>query len=191
MPKDDNMPKENRYIPNFILNSPVRNVSRFPLNVISGFINEGSTVVDIGSGPGYYSLKIASLKNNLKVIATDPNPSAIKNLNEAISKRGLTQITTLIESGDSLNSIADSSADFVFSHLMLCCMSNHKGALDETLRILKKGSYAFISVNRGSSERDRRDVTVSEWESIKKRYKVVKEGSTLMSRWIIIQKGTD
>lgn len=185
------MTKENRYIPNFVLNAPVRSISRFPLRIVSGYLKDGYTVADIGSGPGYYSLRLAALRKNINVIAVDPNPSAVKYLEGIIQRKGINNIKVVKEPADLISSIEDCSVDFVFSHLMLCCMSNHDGAMEETMRILKNGGNAFISVNRSSSPSDSRDLTSSEWESIKKRFNVVADGNSLISRWAIINKDSD
>ncbi len=185
------MTKENRYIPNFVLNAPVRSISRFPLRIVSGYLKDGYTVADIGSGPGYYSLRLATLRKNINVIAVDPNPSAVKYLEGIIQRKRINNIKVVKEPADSISSIEDCSVDFVFSHLMLCCMSNHDGAMEETMRILKNGGNAFISVNRSSSPSDSRDLTSSEWKSIKKRFNVVADGNSLISRWAIINKDSD
>lgn len=185
------MVKENRYIPNFVLNAPVRNISRFPLKIVSGYLQDGFTVADVGSGPGYYSLRLAKLRRSINVIAVEPNPSAVKYLEGLILRKGINNIKVVKEPADSISSIEDGSVDFVFSHLMLCCMSNHYGAMDETMRILKSGGNAFISVNRSSSAGDSRDLTPDEWESIKKRFNVVADGKSLISRWVIIHKDSD
>ena len=52
--------EKDRYLPNFILGSPIRGMTKFPVNVISEYLRDGITVADIGCGPGYYSRKIYS-----------------------------------------------------------------------------------------------------------------------------------
>ena len=180
--------EKDRYLPNFILGSPIRGMTKFPVNVISEYLRDGITVADIGCGPGYYSMKIAKKGLNVKILSIDPNPDAIRALSEKIRKNGIKQITPICESANSINSIPDQSVDFILSHLMLCCMSDHEGAMKETLRILKPGGYAFISVNKSRSARDSRDVGVEEWNRIKRRYTIVREGETLISRWFIMRK---
>ena len=174
-----------------LLNSPVRNSTHFPLTRVSTYLKDGFTVADIGSGTGYYSFRLANLKKNIKVITVDPNHDARKYLEELIRKKGIDNIRVAMEPADSIGSIKDSSVDFVFSHLMLCCMSNHEGVMGETIRMLKNRGNAFISVNRSSSESDERNLTLREWESIKKKFNVVADGKSLTSRWIIIDKNTD
>ena len=178
-----------RYLPNFILKTPLRGITSFPMGVVRKYLREGDTVADIGCGPGYYSVKMAELNMGLKIISVDPNPRAIDDLKHTLSRKKINSVTPLCESAGSLGSISDSSVNFVLSHLMICCMSDHKGAMNATMRILKPGGYAFVSVNRRSSSNDSRDVTENEWEDLKKNYVVIEQGKSPMSRWIIIQKG--
>jgi ubiquinone/menaquinone biosynthesis C-methylase UbiE len=179
---------KDRYLPNFLLGSPIRGLTKFPIDVISEYLREGSTVADIGCGPGYYSIKLARKGMNLKIFSIDPNPEAIKFLTRKIERIGITGITPICESANAIKSIPDQSVDFVLSHLMLCCMSDHEGAMRETIRVLKRDGVAFISVNKSGSKTDSRDVGKEEWETIKKRYAIIKEGESLISRWFIMKR---
>lgn len=177
-----------RYVPNFILNIPVRGLVRFPISVFAKYLKKGYLVVDMGSGPGYYSVKLARMKLDLRIISIDPNSLAVARLKKLSQENGLNNITPLCLSANSLNTIDDNSVDFAVSHLMLCCMSDHDGAMKETMRILKPGHFVFLSVNKRSSSKDKRDVSAEEWNELKKQYKVIEEGSSLISRWAVIQK---
>lgn len=177
-----------RYIPNFILNAPIRGLVRFPISAFSKYLKKGYLVVDLGSGPGYYSVKMAKMKLDLRIISIDPNSLAIARLEKLSQENGLNNITPLALSANALNTIEDNSVDFVVSHLMLCCMSDHDGAMKETMRILKPDHFLFLSVNKSRSSKDARDVSTQEWNKLKKQYKVVEEGNSLISRWVIIQK---
>lgn len=178
-----------RYISNFILDTPLRGLVRFPVSIFSKYLKKGYLVVDLGSGPGYYSVKMARMKLDLQIVAVDPNSLAVAKLKKFAEETGLNNVTPLCQSANALTTIKDNSVDFVLSHLMLCCMSDHEGAMKETMRILKPGHFVFLSVNKSKSSKDKRDVNTIEWNEIKKRYKVVEEGNSLISRWIVIQKG--
>lgn len=177
-----------RYIPNFVLSSPLRRISKFPMNVINQYIVKSAKIADIGSGPGYYSIILATKNPNSTVYAVDPNKKAIDYLNEVIKKKGIKNIITLWEPGNKIVSIESGSIDFVMSHLMICCMTDHEGAMKEVIRILKPSGFAFISVNKSSSVNDMRSVRKDEWEDMKKKYGFIKEGQTLISRWFIMRK---
>ncbi|MGP6220379.1 class I SAM-dependent methyltransferase [Caldiplasma sukawensis] len=177
-----------RYIPNFVLSSPLRGISKFPLNIINEYIIKGAKIADIGSGPGYYSIRLAAKHPESTIYAIDPNKKAIDFLNEAITKKGIKNIITLCEPGNKIASIESGTIDFVLSHLMICCMTDHEGAMKEVIRILKPSGFAFISVNKSSSQNDMRSVTRDEWEEMKKKYGFIKEGQTFISRWFIMKK---
>lgn len=182
------MMPDDRYIPNFILNTPLRGIVRFPISAFSKYLKQGDLVVDLGSGPGYYSIKLAKMKKGLRILSIDPNSLATEKLRKFTEEKGINNITTLSHSANKLSSVEDNSVDFVVSHLMLCCMSDHDGAMEETMRILKPQHYVFLSVNKSNSKKDKRSVNSDEWEDLMKHYKIVEQGGSLISRWAIIQK---
>lgn len=184
------MVTEDRYLPNFILKNPIRGISSFPVDLVLPYIHDGDVIADIGCGPGYYSLKLSRMFPKSKIIAVDPNENAISYLKRRIKNGRITNITPVCESANSMKSILDCSADFVFSHLMLCCMTDHDGGIKESTRILKPGGISFISINKinmkkKASHKDPKDVSYDEWNKLKIRYNIIKEGSSLMSRWFI------
>ncbi|MFP3232785.1 MAG: hypothetical protein RXR08_03625 [Sulfolobaceae archaeon] len=50
-----------RHIPSFILSSPLRRLFENPYSILREFIKEGMTVLDHGSGPGFYTIPMAKL----------------------------------------------------------------------------------------------------------------------------------
>ena len=66
-------------------------------------------------------------------------------------------------------------------------MLDHKGAVSEMMRVMKTGSRGFIRVLeilRG----DRLGVSRKEWIEIMESFKVLRNGSSIMMDWAVVEK---
>ena len=83
------------------------------LNMISRYLTDGGTFVDIGANIGYYALNAARLGAQ-KVIAIEPNPTILKRLNDNITLNNLSSKITVLdvavgeEKGNAKLTISDS-----------------------------------------------------------------------------------
>ncbi len=109
------------------------------------YIPEGSTVIDIGAGPGRYAEFL--LKRNCKVGLVDLSARSLKAFKERIPvylHKGV--LFSKVSCATNLSFIEDTSADAVFLmgplyHLINC--DERTKAISEAFRILKKGGYLF------------------------------------------------
>ena len=181
--------KQDRYIPPLILDNPLRRLEKSPLKFIGKYLRQGMAVADIGSGPGYFTVKLSSLVGSQgTVTAIDPDQKTVERLRAKLVNLNIGNVRTLISSGSHIPGIEDNSIDFVFSHLMICCMSQHREALTEMMRILKPGAMAFVSVTRTLPGKDPRNVYPAEWGSILQDYHQINNGGTMIYRWALLQK---
>jgi S-adenosylmethionine-dependent methyltransferase len=109
------------------------------------YLKEGDKILDVGGGPGRYSIHYA-LKNH-RVTLVD-----LSNANVAFAKKKARQYRTHLAAYEgnalSLSRFATGSFDAVFLmgplyHLLE--EKERKQALQEALRVLKKGGYLFVS----------------------------------------------
>ncbi|AAK42088.1 class I SAM-dependent methyltransferase [Saccharolobus solfataricus] len=185
------MSENDRYINPLILDNPLRFLVSSPNKIISRFseyLKEDYTIVDLGCGPGFFTTVLARMVKT--VYAIDPDERAISKLKEKVQKLSLNNVIPYVAPAQKLEFIRDKSIDFVFSNLMLCCTSDHDGALREIKRILKDSGLAYISVTRSFITKDKKDVSGKEWKEILSQFKVVKEGKSLLERWAIVQQKT-
>ncbi|AWR96924.1 methyltransferase domain-containing protein [Acidianus sulfidivorans JP7] len=180
-----------RYINPVFLDNPLRSVFSPKEKVISRFreyLKENYTVVDLGCGPGFFTVMLSKIVKNGLVYAIDPDERAIRRLKEKIQKLSLRNVIPIVAPAQKLDFINSNSVDFVFSNLVLCCMVDHEGAIREIERILKKDSgKCYISVTKGYLIKDKRDVSKEEWKKILNRFKVIKEGESIMERWAVVE----
>jgi ubiquinone/menaquinone biosynthesis C-methylase UbiE len=99
----------------------------------------GSTLVDIGSGDGYFSLPAARIVGDTgKVYALDRSPENLAGLEEAIRENGLSNIQTAV--GDAETDLpCEGCADFVLMANVLHDFDNPVAALKNARKMLKPG----------------------------------------------------
>ena len=56
----------------FVLNNPLRKLLQNPEKILKGLVQEGQTAVDLGCGPGFFTLPLARMVGESgRVIAVD------------------------------------------------------------------------------------------------------------------------
>lgn len=99
-------------------------------------IKPGFHILDYGCGPGSYSIVAAKLVGPTgKVYALDIQPLAIKRVESAASKKGLTNIETI--QSDCATDLEDESIDVVLLCDILHDLSEPNAVLKELHRVLK------------------------------------------------------
>lgn len=168
----------------------IRRIFTPPKKMLLKFIHAGSVSADIGCGPGYFTLAMAELVGqNGKVYAVDSDPKSIKTLEEKCSANGLQAVIEAhTESAADMQSIPDGSVDFAFANGVLCCMANHRDAVEELKRILKPTGFAYLSVAKAFPFRknDRRTVRSEEWSRILTSFQIRERGEGILNRWAIV-----
>ncbi|ARM75544.1 class I SAM-dependent methyltransferase [Acidianus manzaensis] len=181
---------KDRYINPVVLDNPLRSIFSSREKILSrfrGYLKENYIALDLGCGPGFFTIDLSKILKNGIVYAVDPDPRAINRLNEKIKKLSINNIKTFVAPAQKLNFIKDNSIDFIFSNLVLCCLVDHEGAVKEIIRVLnKEKGIAYISVTKGLFGKDERDVSQEEWKNILSKFNVIKQGNSIMERWAII-----
>ncbi len=170
----------------FLLNNPLRRLiepKRSVIKRILPFIKKGAKVLDLGSGPGYYTeelLKIVGPEG--VVVAIDPSESSI---NE-VKKLKHQNLIAMVGSATSIQ-FTDEYFDFVYANLLLCCVADYKSVLKEIIRVLKKGGYAYLSVTRQFFDSEP-GIDDEKWKEVLSRFMVIAADSSIIQRWAIVQK---
>ena len=181
---------QDRCIPSFLLDNPFRYLLFNPGKVAKRYASEGYTVADLGSGPGFYTIAFAKrVGEKGKVYAVDFDVDSIKKL---ILKAKKEKVEDVVEahavSASKVDFIPDSSVDFVFANGLICCMTDHEGAIRQINRIMKPEGKAYISVTRAFRKTDARAVSSAEWNQIISRFNVVEHGEGIARRWALVCK---
>ncbi len=132
----------------------------------------GQVVADVGAGVGYFDEELlVRIGPRGHAYVIDPDGS-----NLAIARQRLgsdARVEFLATSAAQLGSIADASVDRVLMSLVICCLGDKEGAMDEAWRILRPGGRLLVTYPRRGRPVARRRSTLrvvpARWESIRKR----------------------
>jgi ubiquinone/menaquinone biosynthesis C-methylase UbiE len=126
------------------LDNSVRRLLQNPRKILKPYIHEGMTVLDLGCGPGFFSIEIAKmLKDSGKVIAADLQEGMLEKVNKKIKGTALEQRITLHKCQEDTIGVIE-HVDFVLIFYMIHEVPNQNNLLKELESILKHDGKVFI-----------------------------------------------
>ena len=129
----------------FTLLIPLRKLFLSPKQLIKRLeLKDNFSVLEIGPGPGYFSIKVAQNLDKGKLVLADIQEEMIKIARKRIEKRGLKNVEYNICNGEKLE-FNKESFDRVFMVTVLGEVQNKDRYLMEIYRILKIGGILSIS----------------------------------------------
>lgn len=118
-----------------------------PYELLEGIgVRSVQTVLDFGCGPGVFSIACASIVGHQgKVYALDIRSKALERLKEAVSRKGLENIETMLldKSGVSI-ALANESVDVILLYDVLQEIQDKQRLLKELHRILRQGGFLSV-----------------------------------------------
>ena len=155
------------------------------MRFIREYVKDGMTVLDMGSGPGFFTLEIARRVGPKGLVyAVDADENSINLLKRTIESQSINNVIPVLASVDRMDFIDDDSMDIVFSNKTLCCVRRHLDAVGEIKRVLKHEGVAYVSISRPAL--DAISVNSREWAIILSMFRIIKQGASLTSRWAIL-----
>ena len=135
-------------IPAFIarfIDNPIRRRIQPPAKVVDWIgIQEGMCVLEIGPGPGTFTIEAAKrVGEKGKVFIIDIQPAVISKLNSRLQKEKIANVITKVTSAYELP-FQDKTFDRVFMIAVLAEIPDKKKALVEIKRVLKDDSLLVI-----------------------------------------------
>jgi ubiquinone/menaquinone biosynthesis C-methylase UbiE len=121
--------------------------ARYEVDLLS--IQPGAHVIDLGTGVGYLAeslLERAGPTGTLDLVDPDPTSLAVVQRRWGSDAR----VRIFQASAAQVSPIPDRSMDRVILSLVLCCMVDKTGALNEAWRILRPGGLALVSYPESS-----------------------------------------
>jgi len=107
-------------------------------------IRPGFAVLDYGCGPGSYSLLAAEIVGpGGAVHALDIHPLAVGSVRKAASKKGLTNVKTVLS--DCATGLEDSSVDVALMHDVFHDLDDGEAVLRELHRVIRPGGTLSFS----------------------------------------------
>ncbi|MCX6233066.1 MAG: class I SAM-dependent methyltransferase [Bacteroidetes bacterium] len=126
------------------LDNSVRRLLQNPEKKLKPYIHEGMTVLDLGCGPGFFSVEIAKLLNDTgKVIAADLQHGMLEKLRQKIKGTELEQRIKLHKCKEDSIDITE-KVDFVLAFYMIHEVANQDKLFSELKAIVKPDGQIFI-----------------------------------------------
>ena len=122
----------------------LRRLVQNPAKILGPFIKKGMTVLDLGCGPGFFTLEIARLLDNTgKVIAADLQDEMIDILRKKIVNSPLQPVIRLHKCESESTGIHE-NVDFIMAFYVVHEIPDHIGLFRELKSILKPGGKILI-----------------------------------------------
>jgi ubiquinone/menaquinone biosynthesis C-methylase UbiE len=127
------------------LDSKIRRWLQNPRKILSPYIKEGMTVLDIGCGPGFFSIEIAKMVGkNGRVISADLQEGMLKILSDKISGTELEQIIRLVKCNKDTINVSE-KVDFILTFYMVHEVPDKESFFKELKNLLnKRGQFLIV-----------------------------------------------
>ena len=156
-----------------------------PQKMLKPYIREGMTVLDVGCGPGFFSVEIAKMLNGTgKVIAADVQQGMLDIIKDKIKGTPLEQRIELHRS-DFENIGVLEKIDFVLASWMVHEVRNQKKFIEELTSILKSDGMILIIEPKFHVSKKAFETTVSMTKEIG--FSVIDNPKVFFSRAVVLK----
>ncbi len=126
-----------------ILDMGIRRRAHDPKRILKPYINEGMTVLDLGCGPGFFTMDMAKMVGaSGKVVAADLQDGMLEILKKKIERSGLKNIELYITPKDKLG--LTEKFDFILIFYVLHEIPDQLALLKEIKTLLKPDGKVLI-----------------------------------------------
>jgi ubiquinone/menaquinone biosynthesis C-methylase UbiE len=126
------------------LDSKVRRLLQNPVKILKPYIKEGMKVLDIGCGPGFFTIPIAEfVGKNGKVIAADLQEGMLQKLQQKIRGTELENRIKLHKTDQNKIGVTE-KIDFILAFFMVHEIPDKENFFRELKSILNENSFVFI-----------------------------------------------
>lgn len=169
-----------------MLDIGIRKLFQNPKKILSPYIAGGMTVLDVGCGPGFFSIEIAKMVGKSgKVIAADLQEGMLQKLKKKVNNTFLENIIHLYKCKEDKIDLNE-KVDFVLIFYMLHEVPDQFGFLKEIKSLLKlKGKLFIVEPKFHISKEDFED-SISLLKKIG--FEKIKEPRVFLSRAVILKK---
>jgi ubiquinone/menaquinone biosynthesis C-methylase UbiE len=169
------------------LDNRLRRWIQDPRKILGPYIVEGMTVLDLGCGPGFFTIELAQMVGKSgRVIAADLQEGMLQKLRDKIQGTELEERITLHKCEENKIGLPE-DADFILAFYMMHEVSHQEEFFNEIKSILKSNGHLFIV-------EPPLHVSKTEFEEMVKKAKdagftPVESPKVLFSKTVILKKG--
>jgi len=130
----------------FFLDNIVRKLFQSPRRILGSYITSGQTVIDLGCGPGFFTLAMAKMVGpDGRVVSIDIQPEMLDIVQKKAEKKGYHKRIHLHQCQENtLGYEADFKADFILAYYMIHEVKNPDALLIELKQLLKRDGFILI-----------------------------------------------
>jgi ubiquinone/menaquinone biosynthesis C-methylase UbiE len=164
----------------------IRRWAQNPTKILSPYIKEGMTALDVGCGPGFFTLDMARLVGESgRVIAADLQEGMLQIVRDKITASDLEpRITLHKSSGDRIG--VNPGVDFVLAFYMLHEVPDQDAFFVEVCSILKAGGLALVVEPPFHVSKTAFEQSISKAEDVG--FEIVEQPKVLFSKAVILKK---
>ncbi len=128
----------------FVLDNPIRRWWRSPNKLVGEYINEGDTVIDLGCGPGFFTIDMAKMVGNSgKVYAVDIQDQMLHKVEQKARIRGLEDIVQIHKAAEDEIGL-DIKGNFILAYYMIHEVPDALKTLAQIKNLLKDAGKVLI-----------------------------------------------
>jgi ubiquinone/menaquinone biosynthesis C-methylase UbiE len=129
----------------FALDNPIRRIIHNPQKILGGYIELGQTVLDLGCGPGTFSIDMAKMVGESgKVIAVDVQEEMLQIVRKKAARQGLESRIATHKSGPDRIGLSE-KVDFALAFYMVHEVTDAEAFLKDIASVLKpKGKLLIV-----------------------------------------------
>ena len=169
------------------LDSKVRKLLQNPRKILGKYVKEGMTAVDIGCGPGFFSVEMARMVGESgRVIATDLQEGMLQKLKMKINGTEIEKRIRLHKCEEARIGVSE-KADFVLVFYMVHEVTDRKKFLEQIISMLKPDGKALI-VEPKLFHVSKSEFKETVMTAIEIGFKPVEEPRIFLSRAMVLEK---
>jgi ubiquinone/menaquinone biosynthesis C-methylase UbiE len=169
------------------LDNIIRRWLQKPQKILGSYLKEGMTVVDIGCGPGFFSIDMAQMVGKSgRVIAVDLQEGMLQKLRDKIQGTELEERITLLKSEENKIGVSE-HVDFVLAFYVVHEVPNVEGFFSEIETILKPNGQVLIVEPPFLVSRSAFEETVRKAQNAG--FTFVERPKVLLSKTAVLKKG--
>lgn len=130
----------------FFLDTYIRRLFQNPQKIVGPYVNPGDTVVDLGCGPGFFSLDMAAMVGGAgQVFSVDLQEEMLSKVAHKSVLRNLTDVICLHRCDqERIGLPGDINADFILAYYMVHETLDYRSFLSQVKELLAPGGRFLI-----------------------------------------------